>query len=210
MKIPSPYENYPPSWSVFERYVPMVSAAFFGFDGTTADINRFAARYRAARCFQRAEFSGLTSDTADGYSMLCRLLLIYSAFEYFLRSLGIEQHNTSTLLEEDERDKVLANLRSLGGQAELFEVLRRFVNTAYKRQIDAHIRNQACNPVYLAGAIRHAFAHGALTATPSGVPAQTVATVSRYLGRVLMRIMEREFEKRMLETEREIHQAMEA
>src|SRR4051812_45483650 len=102
MKIPSPYENYPPRWAVFEGYVPQFDAQAFGFRGSTGDMNRFAARYRVARCFRRAEFVGLTHDTADGYSMLCLMTLTYSAFDYFLRSLGVHFKNTSSLLKDAE------------------------------------------------------------------------------------------------------------
>lgn len=206
MKIPSPYENYPPRWGTFEQYVPQFTAVDMGFNGSTALVNRFAARYRAARCFRHVVFEGLTADTADGYSMLCFLMLTYSAFEYFLGAIGVPQQNTSSLLEDDERDRVLGHVRALNGQAALFEFLRTHVNRAYQRQIDAHLVPQACNPVYLAGALRHAFAHGILTATPSGVPSQTVATVTRYLCRVLVRIMDREFVNRMEAFESDLYE----
>jgi hypothetical protein len=168
-----------------------------GFHGSTGDVNRFAARYRAARCFRRVEFEGLTNDTADGYSMLCQLLLTYSAFEHFLKAIGIEQRNTSTLFDDHERDHVLARVRDLNGSMALFAVLRRFVNESYRRQIDSFAAGRPCNPIYLAGAIRHVFAHGILAATPATVPSQAVATVSRYLCRVLMQTMDREFKNRM-------------
>jgi hypothetical protein len=179
-----------------------------GFSGSTGDVNRFGARYRAARCFQRVEFRGLTIDTADGYSMLCHLLLTYSAFEYFLKAIGVEQRNTTNLLEDEERDRVLAHVRGLGGSAALFAFVRRFLNESYQRQIDSFGANRACNPVYLAGALRHAFAHGMLTATPATVPSQTVATVSRYLCRVLVRIMDREFVNRMDAFEKQLNEWM--
>lgn len=204
--VPSPYADYPPRWAVFDGHVPMFDAGMMGFSGSTGDVNRFAARYRAARCFRCVEFEGLTNDTADGYSMLCLLLLTYSAFEYFLKAIGIEQRNTSTLLDDDERDRVIAHVRGLNGSTALFTFVRRFLNESYQRQIDSFTANRACNPVYLAGALRHAFAHGMLTATPATVPSQTVATVCRFLCRVLVRIMDREFVNRMDQFEKDFEE----
>lgn len=172
-----------------------------GFVGTTADINRFGARYRAARCFRRIEFDGITQDTADGYSALCQILLTYSAFEHFLKCIGISFSGTLTLLSDGERDRIQAHLRNLNGQSEIFLVVYDFVNPTYKAQITKHITGQRCNPLYLAGAIRHAFAHGLLAATPAHAPQRSVATVSRYLCRILMHLMNREFEIRMIEFE---------
>ena len=88
MKIPSPYRSYPPNWSTFDEYVMVAGSDRLGFAGTTADINRFAARYRAAKCFAKVEFDELTETTSDGYSGLVQLLLTYSAFEHFMRCIG--------------------------------------------------------------------------------------------------------------------------
>ena len=189
---------------MFDRLASVAGVGPFRFQGSVADVNRFAARYRAAKCFRRVEFEGVTVDTADGYGALCQLLLTYSAFEHLLRSIGVEPRNTSTLLTDDERGRVLAHVRGLNGQAEIFTLLRRHVHPSYQRQIDSHLARRQCNPFYLAGSIRHAFAHGMLTATPASAPQRSVATVSRYLSRVLMLVMSREFEQRMLDFEHDI------
>jgi hypothetical protein len=153
-------------------------------------------------------FVGLTRDTADGYSMLCWLTLTYSAFDYFLRSLGVKLQNTSMLLDDAERDRVLSQLRSRSGNRQLFNFVRGHVDPRYQKQIDAYLKPLSCNPFYLAASLRHVFFHGILTATPQGVPSQTVASVTRYMCRVLMRVMEREFEKRMTNFEKEFGEWM--
>jgi hypothetical protein len=168
-----------------------------GFSGSTADVNRFAARYRAAKCFSRVEFEELTAATADGYSSLVQLLLSYSAFEHFLRCIGTTLKQSHALLRDAERDGALVKLRSLQGQAALFSNLHQHLGPQYQRQVDAHLKNGACNPFYLAAGIRHAFAHGILTASPGNIPQQSVATVCRFLSRVLFRVMDREFGSRM-------------
>lgn len=168
-----------------------------GFKGNAADVNRFAARYRAAKCFQHIEFEELTATTAAGYSSLMKLLLVYSAFEHLLRCIGLELKASHTLLTETERDRALVNLRGLQGQERLFDTLRQHLDPPYRRQVEAHLKEEACNVFYLAASIRHAFAHGLLTATPGNAPQQTVSTVCGFLCRALVRVMDREFLGRM-------------
>jgi len=165
-------------------------------------VNRFAARYRAAKCFRKAEFDSLTHDTADGYGALCHLLLAYSAFEFFLRAIGTDLKATSRLRTDTERDRVQDRLRGLPGHREVLNTVRAHVENRFQRQIDSHLAGLSSNPFYLAAAIRHSFAHGFLTATPEGVPARSVATTSRYLVTVLFRVIDREFERRMTDFER--------
>jgi len=206
MRIPSPFRSYPPKWSTFDRYIVLAGSNTLGFAGSAADVNRFAARYRVAKCFYRVEFDELTHATADGYSELVHLLLTYSAFEHLLRCIGSRLQTSRSLLDDSERGRVLNNLRRLAGQDVLFSVLRQHLDPPYRRQVDAHLALQSCNPLYLAAGIRHAFAHGMFTATPGNTPQHAVATVCRFLCRVIFRIMDREFEGRMIEFEEEINQ----
>jgi hypothetical protein len=120
MKVPSPHENYPPRWETYCQYVGVAGPQNLGFVGPIADTNRFAARYRTARCFRRVEFDGVTADTADGYSAQCQMLPTYSAFEHFLKCIGRRKNETIDLLSRAERDKVQSRLRDLNGQRELF------------------------------------------------------------------------------------------
>jgi hypothetical protein len=199
MKIPSPYENYPPGWPTFDEKIASHRTADFGFAGTKADINRFAARYRASRCFRKVEFKirSLTPETADGYSALCHLLLTYSAFEYLLHALKLEQRQTSAFLSAPEIDKVLNEVRLRDSGNALFTFMKPHLNTQHQKQLDLYLSCQPCNPFFLASSIRHLFAHGVLTPNPAGVMNTTVRSVSRYLTRVLHKVMDREFEKRI-------------
>lgn len=202
---PSGTENYPPGWEIFEHYLPHVGARSFDFVTNAGEVNRFAARYRAARCFNHADFDYLSAPTRDGYSTLIRLLLTYSAFEHFLRCIGTELRHTSTLLTEDERDRSLDRLRGLNGNLEFFTAVRSHLDQRnYARQFDDYIAGNTCNLFYLAGGVRHAFAHGQLTASPVSCPPESVATCSRFLLNLLVRIMDREFKRRMDEFEQAI------
>lgn len=203
MKVPGPFSDYPPKWGTFDHYVKHMPTIAFGFVCGGGDVNRFAARYRAAKTFRRVEFEDVVIATTDGYSALCQLLLTFSAFEHFLRCIGVEMQHSLNLLKPAERPLASASLRKLVGEHELFRWLRpHMTNRSYQRQIDAHLAGQEANLFYLSGSLRHTFAHGIITATPAGVPPTSVATVCRFLSRGLMRVMDREFEERMTEFEK--------
>lgn len=170
-----------------------------GFAGSAAQINRFSARYRAAKCFSSVAFDEVGQATADGYSALVQLLLTYSAFEHFLRCIGLELKNTSSLLSTAERDIVVARLRGFAGGVAFFGAIRQHLEPRYQRQVDDYRSSGACNPLYLAAAVRHAFAHGHLTASQQGVPPEAVGSVCRYLCKTLFILMDREFRSRINE-----------
>jgi len=193
-------ENYPPRWATFDEGIHLGHVLEFQFAGTVADVRRFGARYRAARCFRYVQFDGMTQKTADGYSALCQMLLTYSAFEYFMRALGIELERTSTLLTAAESQKVLSRVRALDSGDALVKFLRSHLRKRYQTELDLYLTNRPCNPFFLAAGIRHLFAHGDLTPNAKDGARRTipcVATVSRYITQVLRKVMDREFEKQV-------------
>jgi hypothetical protein len=140
MKIAAPFANYPPKWGTFDHYVKHMPPTTFGFVCGGGDVNRFAARYRAAKTFRRVEFKGVVVATADGYSALCQLLLTFSAFEHFLPCIGMEMQHSLNLLSAAERALASGSLRKLVGEHDLFRWLRPHMkNRSYQRQIDAHL-----------------------------------------------------------------------
>ena len=180
LRLATGVENYPPGWDAFEQCVRHVGAQGFGFSTGVGDVNRFAARYRAAKAFVSTEFDGLSATTSEGYSALIKLLLAYSAFEHLLRCIGIKLSLTNKLLSDEERDKALGRLRVLGGNFEFFSTLRTHLDDRrFTRQIDEFLAGGQCNIIYLAAGVRHAFAHGQLTASPASCPPQSVATCCR-------------------------------
>jgi len=200
MKFPTEYENYPPRWATFDEGINEHRAADFKFAGTVPDVRRFGARYRASRCFREVKFVGMTESTSDGYSALCHLLLAYSAFEYLLLALGLDQHKTNTLLTTAERQKILKNISVLDSGGALVIFMKRHLRKAHQRELDLYLSGQPCNPFFLASGLRHLFAHGVLTPNPrdsAGRTIPSVAKVSRYLTRVLVKVMDREFGKQM-------------
>jgi hypothetical protein len=194
---PDPNSGYPPRWDVFDHYITVAPCAAFGFSGTPGDVNRFAARYRASHSFTRVEFENLTAATSRGYSELCNLLLAYSAFEYYLKAIGLTIGNSDTMITIAERAKLLAQIRALAGYIPYFKFIHPHCSKSLKYQIDLLLTPRVCNPLCLAAAARHAFAHGALTPNPTGVEPGVVEVVTRLLRKIIMRCMERDFEERM-------------
>ena len=78
---------YPDEWKVFCGLVK---------DGTapaSSELSRFAARYRAAGNFQRAEFFGMSGDVCDGYSAVIKNRATLSAAvlsQLLRRDLGFQ------------------------------------------------------------------------------------------------------------------------
>lgn len=202
---PGPHANYPPLWGTFDEYGPRLGTAVFAFARPVGDVNRFAARYKAARCFRAVDFDGLSQPSVQSYSGLVQLLLTYSAFEYFLKCIGTDLRGAGALLSEVQRTQFLNNLRRLQGQGGVFTAVRPHVNRTFQDQIELHLQEADCNPWYLAGAIRHGFAHGAVTATPNGAEPQSMGTVSRFLSKALFLFMDGEFRERMQEFERMVY-----
>jgi hypothetical protein len=198
---PDPNSGYPPRWDVFDHFVRTAGCGMFGFSGTSRDLNRFAARYRASSSFNYIDFENLAASTSRGYSELCNLLLAYSAFEYYLKALGLTLGNCDSLLTVAERARTLAQIRALNGNSAYFEFIHPYCSKGLKYQIDLYLTPRVCNPFCLAAAARHVFAHGALTPNPTGVEPGTVETVTRLLRKIIMRSMERDFEQRMRDFE---------
>jgi hypothetical protein len=49
-------------WEAFNAYAHSPGPGYFGFKADIGDINRFAARYRAAKCFRSIDLEGYTNN----------------------------------------------------------------------------------------------------------------------------------------------------
>lgn len=189
-------KNYPPSWSIYEQYVSAYPASAFSFVDK-AQPNRFAARYRAAKCFKHIEFEYLNRTTAEGYSVLSKTLLTYSAFEYFLKAADIKIADTNRLLSSNEKAKAGAKLRVIDQNNSFIQLLHANTRGRTKEELGHHLEGQTCNPLEIAAAIRHTFAHGMLAANPKEIAPDLIVQVCRYIITLLTNIMDREVKKRM-------------
>lgn len=202
MLIPSPYKDYPPHWDVFDYYASVASPNYFNLFSSTGDINRFAARYRLAKCFRGMLLDSITEITANGYSALCRVLLVWSAFEFFLKAINVRQADLAGLLAPYHTQKWIDEIRRADTNEKFYRFIYERVNQSHKRELDNYFGNDPCNVTYLASAIRHLFAHGILTPNANGANPGDVITLCNVLYDALMSVMDDEFSKRMLEFRR--------
>lgn len=160
--------NYPPRWKDYEANVPSGFPYMgFGKDTTVGDVNRFGARYRAAKSFKHADFAVLSDSTAHGYTALIKLLLCYSAFEHLLGCLGWRQKDSEGAIPAGEQDRVMEKLRGIEGHEKFFGAAADHLG-GDKGFVEDYLAGKSVNPAALAGAIRHAFAHGKLTPGSGG------------------------------------------
>lgn len=187
----------PPHWDFFDSLAKSHGAAHFGFVGKTGDVNRFAARYRAARSLMSIELQGFSDSIQAGYTSLVRLLLTWSAFEYLLLSIGVPKKSASSLLSPEEHQAIISELRSFGGHGSLFNAVKVCVERRYRSEIEKFLGGQPCDALMLAAAIRHAFAHGHLAPSAGGTDADVTNKVCVVLSKYLFRLMDTEFSRRI-------------
>jgi hypothetical protein len=200
--IPSPFENYPPEWATFDHFAADANPRYFDLFSSTGDINRFAARYRIARCYQGMALNSVTEPTASGYSALCRVLLVWSAFEFFLKAIGKAQNDLAPILDRYETESWIAQVRAADENNTIYRFIYERVNGSHQRELDNFFDADPCNITYLASAIRHLFAHGALTPNAGGADPNAMITICNILYESLMTVMDTEFSERMIQFER--------
>jgi len=194
--------NDPPKWEVFDKHGPYIDGHDFGLLTTTGNINRFRARYRAAKSYESLSLNGISAVTELGYSALTKLFFVYSAFEPFLRVIGIKQRKVNKILCKYDVDSWVADIKSNDTDDKLFSFIVNHVNTAHKTEIGKYFKSEKFNYTYLPSSIRHTFAHGILTPNAGGCDPSQINEVSNIICDSLFEIMDREFEERMNQLER--------
>src|SRR5690606_25883019 len=175
------------------RNVYYVGAGQFGFVANTGDVNRFAARFRAAACYRGITLEGYSAATTSGYSALCRVLFTWSAFESFMKICGIDQRTAAPMLDAHGAISVMADIRRADTDSVFYRFIYDRVNATHKRELDCFFNDDPCNAGYLASAIRHIFAHGWLTPNVNQIGPDAVTTVCNTLCDFLIGVMDQEF-----------------
>jgi hypothetical protein len=90
--VHEPPDYYPPGWFEWTQLVKARRRpTHLGLKCGFVELNRFAHRYRLARSFRGVSLASYSSETAAGYGGLFGVFLLWSAFEQFLKVLGIRQ-----------------------------------------------------------------------------------------------------------------------
>lgn len=188
-------KNYPSSWISYDSYI-----SAFGFDGyefpcEIGDVNRFGARFRVAVSFKEIVLEGYGSETADGYSALCKVFLAWSAFEAFMKVFDIDQKSAETVINSYSATTVVSKIRTLDENDSFYKFIYERVNKTHQKQLDEYFTSNPCNALYLASAIRHLFAHGPLTPNASKVRPSIVCEICQLLYEFLIHVMDSDFTK---------------
>lgn len=190
----------PPKWDVFDKHGPYINGHKFGILTTVAHVNRFRARYRAARALEGLELKDFSAATEPGYLALTKMLYTYSAFELFLSAIGVKQKNAEKLLSRYSVDDWIKELRA----ADANDVIYKFVlahgnlDSRHRHHVSQYLaKRKPMNYTFLASVIRHTFAHGYLTPGAGKAPPGQVEAICDVLARSLFCVMDREFEDRM-------------
>jgi hypothetical protein len=186
-------DGYPTNWQHYDSHVLYVGVDQFGFRPSNGDVNRFGARFRAAAKFQGVLLEGYAQSTVSGYSSLCRVLFIWSAFESFMSICNLEQRTVGPLLDGYGALAVADEIRATDAGNAFYRFIQERVNAAHRTELENYFNQDPCNVAYLASAIRHIFAHGSLTPNANQVEPPTVVAVCNRLCDFLLSVMDREF-----------------
>jgi hypothetical protein len=151
-------KGYPRDW---DRYCQAVR------DKTiepSAELNRFAARYRAAMLFDGIHFKpGIGKDWQLGFSALLKVFLAYTAAESLQKGLKSQPFAISST-----KPLLATRLRSNG---QLLDLLIKEVKPHLKPRLE-EFRRESNDVGPVAAAIRHLVAHGIITV--GGAKADTI------------------------------------
>lgn len=167
-----------------------------GFQVGTATINRVYARYKLAISFQRMELDGYHTATTKAYSGLFRVFLTYSAFEQFLTLYRIRFFEVEPHFPQHPYTESAAYIRLCDPRSKLLDFLyAELENNAHKNRIMEFKTGNSDNPIVIAAAIRHVFAHGKMSPHANRSYPPSVEKIALYLSEFLLQIMDTEFER---------------
>ena len=185
--------GYPSGWHTFGEHALRTGAEFFGFKRDLSEVNRFAARFRAARSFRGIKLDGYSAGTELGYAALCRVLFVYSAFEAYLDVTGNTQVSIGPVLAEHGAKPLHDHIRAVDSDDRFYKFIYGRVNASHQRELDSYFNDDPCNVAYLASAIRHIFAHGWLTPSAGGGESTEAERICHALSEFLLEFMDNDF-----------------
>jgi len=197
-------DRYPDAWREFDRHMPHLPPRAFGFSVELPEINRWAARYRAASSYEGAVLVQYQSkDTVLAYGALIRATLVWSAFERFLPMVGLSQNTSGDLLNKYDAVRIAREVRQHDEDARLFKYIQSKVTSpTLTRELESYFKDSPFNASYLLSAIRHIFGHGHLTPGSNETNASATANICNRLCDFHLHVMNFEFNEHVAEFKR--------
>lgn len=169
----------------------------FGFQGSWSDVYRFGNRFRFAKSLTGVSLDTYTEETENGYTGLLQTFTSWSAFECYLRLVGIKQEDCQAFIDPFKPKEFIQRVRNIEQNGDFYRFLKPLVRRKPRDQLEKFLGNRDFNATYLASTIRHVFAHGTLAANPGGVRAQNIVLITREVNGFLFEIMETDFSARI-------------
>lgn len=174
----------------------------FGFLGSDGDVSRFMARFRLAASYRGLRLHGYSKLTRDTYSALLHLFLAWSAFEQYAAVVGLKKARN---LNHEAIDTLFARHGFSGERLAGSQQLRQFFayvaafvdNKSLNAHISQYVASGEPEPRVLCLALRHAFAHGPLTANAGPRKPRHVTAAARLLAGWLLDVMRSDFSDRI-------------
>ncbi|MFV1980970.1 MAG: hypothetical protein ACC655_07445 [Rhodothermia bacterium] len=108
-------------------------------------MNRFAARFRLAGSLASLSLDGYSTETVAGYRALFRLLLVWSAFELYLKIVNLRQADCETLFEKHGQIPTAIDIIE-SAPKEYFRFLHAHVNQPQKRGLTRYLGASVITP----------------------------------------------------------------
>ena len=197
MKIPSPYQHYPPGWSIYDKWAGKCLPQKFGFVKLEGDINRFGARYRLASSFEGLKLDGYTQVTSQGYDELLRVFFAWSAFEQYSKICGLRDDKQAQFLTDYGGAACVVQIRRLDEKNRyLTFVTDRIYKKTQKEALKAYLDGHDCSLFIIASAIRHIFVHGPLTPNANQVEPRIASSICKKVSSFLLLAVGSDFKSR--------------
>jgi len=160
-------------------------------------INRIAARVSFALAFNTVQVEGYTEETIQGYNGLFKTFLAFSALEGVLDILGYKTQDLTSFSNTTKFKKVGEKILELDKKSKIVDfLLENTTHSKLKERLSNFIANKE-NPLILAAAVRHTFAHGKLTANVNQANPKAVAQIGNLLSDLIFNVIDTEFENKI-------------
>lgn len=189
--------GYPPGWEKISNHAQNVNDGASACFKDMASVNRFAARYRAAKLYRSCSFEGMTPSLSDGYSALMQVMLVYSAFEFWLKAIGLKKSQSHALLRMHDTEAWAGEIRRVDPQMTMYKHSLNFLDSKHQNEIKKFIRSEPFNYIYLAASIRHSFAHGFLSPNGGGADPERVKAICSKVTNTMMIIIDSSFREKI-------------
>lgn len=198
--------SHPTSWEQFtSEYRSEESLSQTGFSGSFASLSRWCARYRLAKSFKALDLGDeyKSAETCDLYSAIVRVFLTYSAFESYIKAIGLNPSRESVVkdLQDKQGQKIhISAIRKIDPEYDLFIFLAAHLDSKKLRDMLTDFTEGAqANVSLIARCIRHVFAHGILSANSAGLSAEKFNELARVVCDFLLDVMDRDFTEKLME-----------